>query len=295
MINPASTNVHRPAQVACQLPCRAGLGLKPEYFGSLLESTTDIGFLEIHAENYMVEGGPFHHYLALLHEKYPLSIHGVGLSIGAESGLNRDHLSGLKRLLNRHEPEVFSEHLAWSSQGSTFLNDLLPLAYNVSTLNRVCDHIEQVQEVLGRNLLLENPATYLQFKASTLDEPNFISQVVQRTGCGLLLDVSNVYVTCINHRLDPIEYLGALPLHAVGEVHLAGFGEDADELGERLLIDSHSASIDEAVWSLYRLLLQRIGPVPTLIERDADLPPFSVLLSEVRFAENLINACKVQL
>jgi uncharacterized protein (UPF0276 family) len=290
----ATPTVHRTAQAACQLPARVGLGLKPEYFHGLLQSCPDIGFLEIHAENYMVEGGPFHHYLGLLHERYPLSVHGVGLSIGAETSLDRDHLLRLKRLLERHPPQVFSEHLAWSSHGPTFLNDLLPLAYDLPTLDRVCTHIDQVQETLGRTLLLENPATYLQFKASTLDETDFISQVVRRTGCGLLLDVNNVYVTCINHGRDPVAYLTALPLHAVGQVHLAGFSEDADDMGRRLLIDSHSAPIDDAVWALYRLVLQRIGPVPTLIERDNDLPPLSQLLVEARLAEGLIQACEVR-
>ncbi|WP_166358816.1 DUF692 domain-containing protein [Pseudomonas akapageensis] len=294
MPHPAAPTLHRPAQAACQLPARVGLGLKPEHFRSLLDTCPDIGFLEIHAENYMVEGGPFHHYLGLLREKYPLSIHGVGLSIGAESALDHDHLLRLKRLLERHPPQVFSEHLAWSSHGPLFLNDLLPLAYDVPTLNRVCAHIEQVQDTLGRPLLLENPATYLQFRASTLDETDFICQVVHRTGCGLLLDVNNVYVTCINHGSDPLAYLDALPLQAVGQVHLAGFSEDADDTGQRLLIDSHSTPIDDAVWALYRLLLQRVGPVPTLIEWDNDLPPMHFLLAQARLAQDLIEACEVQ-
>ncbi|MGH8437879.1 MAG: MNIO family bufferin maturase [Pseudomonas sp.] len=290
----ANTTMHRAAQAACQLPARAGLGLKPEYFRGLLEDHADIGFLEIHAENYMVEGGPFHHYLGLLHEKYALSIHGVGLSIGAETPLDGDHLQRLKTLFARHPPQAFSEHLAWSSHGPLFLNDLLPLAYDRPTLDRVCVHVDQVQGTLGRPLLLENPATYLEFKASTLDETDFISEIVQRTGCGLLLDVNNVYVSCINHGRDPLAYLSALPLHAVEQVHLAGFSEDTDGMGQRLLIDSHSAPIDDAVWALYRQLLQRIGPVPTLIERDNDLPPLPQLLAEARLAEELILACKVQ-
>lgn len=294
MTHPAVTTVHRPPQAACQLPARVGLGLKPEYFCSLLEHCPDIGFLEIHAENYMVEGGPFHHYLGLLHEKYPLSIHGVGLSIGAESPLDHDHLLRLKRLLERHPPQAFSEHLAWSSHGPMFLNDLLPLAYDLPTLDRVCAHVDQVQETLGRTLLLENPATYLQFEASTLDETDFIGQVVRRTGCGLLLDVNNVYVTCINHGLDPVAYLTALPLHAVGQVHLAGFSEDADDQGRRLLIDSHSAPVDAAVWALYRLVLERIGPVPTLIEWDNDLPPLHRLLAEAQQAESLMTDSEVR-
>lgn len=294
MTTPADTTVHRAVQAACQLPARVGLGLKPEYFHGLLEDHPNIGFLEIHAENYMVEGGPFHHYLGLLHEKYPLSIHGVGLSIGAETPLDSDHLQRLKRLFERHPPQAFSEHLAWSSHGPLFLNDLLPLAYDRPTLDRVCAHVDQVQETLGRPLLLENPATYLEFKGSTLDETDFISAIVQRTGCSLLLDVNNVYVSCINHGRDPLAYLSALPLQAVEQVHLAGFSEDADGMGQRLLIDSHSAPIDDAVWALYRQVLQRIGPIPTLIERDNDLPPLPALLAEARMAEELIMACEVQ-
>ncbi|MBN0980122.1 DUF692 domain-containing protein [Pseudomonas hygromyciniae] len=277
------------------LPRRAGLGLKSEHFQQVLATLPDIGFFEVHAENYMVAGGPFHHYLGLIREQYPLSLHGVGLSIGGEGPLNHAHLARLAALMERYQPHSFSEHLAWSSHGPVFLNDLLPLAYDDAALKRVCEHIDQVQNTLKRRMLLENPSTYLQFQHSTLDETDFISEVIRRTGCGLLLDVNNVYVSCINHQQDPLAYLNALPLHSVGEIHLAGFAEDTDSLGDRLLIDDHGAPVDNAVWQLYQQALQRTGPVATLIERDNDVPAFSVLHAEARQADQHLLAAAVPL
>lgn len=270
------------------LPSRAGLGLKPQHFRQILETPPDLGFFEIHAENYLVEGGPFHHFLSLIRERYPLSIHGVGLSIGAERPLDEAHLGRLAELLRRYQPASFSEHLAWSGHGECFLNDLLPLPYDRASLTRVCEHVERVQERLQRRLLLENPATYLEFSTSTLDEAEFIAEVVRRTGCGLLLDVNNAYVSCVNHGRDAVAYLDALPLEAVGEIHLAGFAEDRDGAGARLLIDSHGAPIDTAVWALYRRVLERTGARPTLLERDNDVPPLAVLLAEAGQAEALL-------
>jgi len=237
----------------------------------------------------MVAGGPFHHYLGLIRAQYPLSLHGVGLSIGGEGPLDREHLARLATLIERYQPQSFSEHLAWSSHGPVFLNDLLPLAYDASTLERVCAHVDQVQSTLKRPMLLENPSTYLQFQRSTLDETDFISEIIRRTGCGLLLDVNNVYVSCINHQRDPLAYIDALPLHAVGEIHLAGFAEDTDSLGDRLLIDDHGAPIDNAVWQLYAQVLARTGAVATLIERDNQVPAFSVLQAEARQAEGYLS------
>ncbi|MBV7496698.1 DUF692 domain-containing protein [Pseudomonas sp. PDM24] len=275
--------------LSCGLPPRSGLGLKTEHFREVLGAQPDIGFFEVHAENYMVAGGPFHHFLGLIREQYPLSLHGVGLSIGAEDPLDLQHLQRLAALIERYQPQSFSEHLAWSSHGPVFLNDLLPLAYDAPTLNRVCEHIDQVQSTLKRPMLLENPATYLAFQRSTIDEADFISEVIRRTGCGLLLDVNNVYVSCINHQRDPLAYIDALPLQAVGEIHLAGFAEDTDSLGDRLLIDDHGAPIDNAVWALYRQVLERVGPIATLIERDNQLPAFSVLHAEARQADELLH------
>ena len=271
------------------LPPRSGLGLKPEHFRDILENPPDLGFFEIHAENYMVDGGPFHHYLNLIRRDYPLSIHGVGLSIGSESPLDEAHLDRLAALIERYQPQSFSEHLAWSSHGDVFLNDLLPVPYHAASLARVCEHIDRVQERLQRRMLLENPATYVEFAASTMAETEFIGEVVRRTGCGLLLDVNNVYVSCVNHGRDPQACMEALPVHAAGEIHLAGFAQEFDAAGDRLLIDSHGAPVARAVWELYRFTLKRTGPLPTLIERDNDIPAFAVLFAEAQQAEILLQ------
>lgn len=276
------------------LPARSGLGLKPEHFHTILETQPDLGFFEIHAENYMVDGGPFHHYLTQIRRDYALSIHGVGLSIGGEGPLDEDHLDRLAILIARYEPDSFSEHLAWSSHGDIFLNDLLPAPYNTTTLQRVCDHIDRVQERLGRRMLLENPATYVEFAASMLAETDFIGEVVGRTGCGLLLDVNNVYVSCTNHGRNAWAYIDAFPLAATAQIHLAGFAEDVDTAGAPLLIDSHGAPIAEAVWDLYRYTLERSGPLPTLIERDNDIPAFPVLLAEAQQAEKLLQSRRIE-
>ncbi len=276
------------------LPARGGVGLKPEHFLEILASAPDLGFFEVHAENYMVDGGPFHHYLGLIRERYPLSIHGVGLSIGGESALDEQHLDRLVRLLDRYQPESFSEHLAWASHGGTFLNDLLPVPYNAETLARVCAHVDQVQDSLKRRMLLENPATYVEFAASTMPETEFIAEIVKRTGCGLLLDVNNVYVACVNHHRDPRAYIEALPLHAVGQIHLAGFAQDVDDAGAPLLIDSHGSPVAQAVWDLYAFALELLGSIPTLIERDNDIPTFPVLLAEAHQAEAIMAAVHVR-
>ncbi len=272
------------------LPARAGVGLKPEYFHDILEARPDLGFFEIHAENYLVDGGPFHHWLTRIRERYALSVHGVGLSIGGAEPLDETHLDGLARLLGRYAPESFSEHLAWASHGGNFYNDLLPLPYTPKTLARVVEHIDHVQSRLGQRMLLENPATYVEFADSTLTETEFIGAVVRRSGCGLLLDVNNVYVSCVNHGRDPLGYIRALPLAQVGEIHLAGFAREVNSLGAPLLIDSHGAPVAQAVWQLYAETLALTGPLPTLLERDNDIPPFQVLLAEARQAQAYLDA-----
>jgi uncharacterized protein (UPF0276 family) len=278
-----------PARKRRSLPERAGIGLKPEHFREILDTAPDIGFFEVHAENYMVDGGPFHHYLTRIRERYPLSIHGVGLSIGGEDALDEAHLDRLALLLDRYQPESFSEHLAWSSHGGAFLNDLLPVPYHAATLARVCEHIGRVQDRLKRRMLLENPATYVEFAASTMAETDFIGEVVRRSGCGLLLDVNNVHVSCANHGRDARATIGALPLVAVEQIHLAGFAADTDAAGAPLLIDSHGAPVAAAVWDLYGYALDRLGPTPTLIERDNDIPALPVLLAEARLAERILE------
>lgn len=271
------------------LPARAGVSLKPSHFRDVLEARPEVGFFEVHAENYMVDGGPFHHFLGRIREDYPLSLHGVGLSIGAQGALDEAHLTRLATLIKRYEPASFSEHLAWSSHGDVFLNDLLPLPYDQVTLQRVCEHIDQVQLRLGRRMLLENPATYVEFTASTMSETQFLAEVLQRSGCGLLLDVNNVHVSCVNHGRDAHAYIDALPLDAVGEIHLAGFTPDRDAAGAPLLIDSHGSPVDEAVWALYERVLERIGPMATLLERDNDVPALSTLLAEAQRAQDLLG------
>jgi uncharacterized protein (UPF0276 family) len=274
-----------PDMHACELPHLAGLGLKAEHFEQVLQSSPDVGFFEVHAENYLVAGGPMHHYLTRIRECYPLSIHGVGLSIGGESPLDEVHLQAVKQLVRRYEPDVFSEHLAWSGHGGMFFNDLLPLPYDLPTLKRVCAHIDQVQTVLGRRILLENPSTYVEFVSSTWSEGDFLREIVQRTGCGLLLDVNNVYVSSVNHGRDPWRSLCEMPCHAAQEIHLAGFAQDTDSAGAPLLIDNHGAPVAPAVWRLYEHALGITGPLPTLIERDNDVPPFESLLAEADLAE----------
>lgn len=267
-----------------ELPDRVGVGLKPEHVQEIIDTQPAIGFFEIHAENYLVPGGAFHHFLTQIRTQYPLSIHGVGLSIGGESPLDLRHLRALRTLLDRYEPQSFSEHLAWSSHHDIFLNDLLPMPYDQPTLDRVCRHIDAVQETLGRRMLLENPATYVEFSQSTYAETAFIGEIVRRTDCGLLLDVNNVYVSCSNHGRDPRRYLAEFPLASVGEIHLAGFNRETDSLGAPLLIDSHASRVDEAVWALFDDVMAQIGPKPVLIEWDHDVPPLDVLLAEAQRA-----------
>ena len=262
----------------------AGIGLKDEHALPLLEGAAAVDFLEIHAENYFVAGGPRLRRLERLRERLPLSLHGVGLSIGGEAPLDEAHLDALAALLQRFEPRWFSEHLAWSSHGGTWLNDLLPLPYDDATLQRVCEHIDRVQTRLRRRMLLENPSSYVAYERSTWDEGAFIAEVVRRTGCGVLLDVNNAYVSGVNHGRDPWALIEALPVDAIGEIHLAGFAEDRDAAGDRLLIDHHGAPVDAAVWALYQRTLERLGPRPTLIERDNEVPALPVLAAEAAHA-----------
>ena len=275
-----------------QLPSRCGLALKPEHFQHIVRHLPDAGFFEVHAENYMVDGGPFHHYLGRIAEHYPLSIHGVGLSLGGAGPLDRRHLDRLALLLARYEPAAFSEHLAWSGHAGCYYNDLLPLPYDEAMLRRVCEHIDQTQTFLRRRMLLENPASYVEFAASTFDEPAFISEVVRRTGCGLLLDINNVYISSVNHGRDAGAWLRAMPLGAVGEIHVAGFAAALDSIGGRLLIDSHDAPVAQAVWELYEYALGLVGPTASLLERDGNIPEFDILLQEASIAERMLDACR---
>ena len=267
---------------------KAGVGLKACHYPDILADKPDIGWFEVHPENFMGAGGPPHTYLSTIRQDYPLSLHGVGLSIGGAGKLDTDHLDRLKALNDRYQPVLFSEHLAWSSHNAGFFNDLLAVPYTDETLNLVCDHIDQVQTHLGRSILLENPSTYVMFDDSTYDEVDYIAEIAQRTGCGLLLDVNNVFISCTNHRADAIDYINRFPVSVVGEIHLAGHTEDVDDAGDRLLIDSHDGPVIDAVWDLYNLAVKRTGAVPTLIEWDNDIPPWSVLLAEAERANSVM-------
>jgi hypothetical protein len=265
-----------------------GVGFKPEHFEAIVDASPKLGFFEVHAENYMGDGGAPHRRLDKIRELYPLSLHGVGLSIGSPGQLDRAHLGRLAGVAKRFEPTLVSEHLAWSTHEDAFLNDLLPLPYTNETLVRVAEHIDEVQNALGRTMLLENPSTYLVFAESTWAETDFLREIARRTGCGLLLDVNNVFVSAVNHGRDPDLYLADFPLEAVGEIHLAGYAEDSDDAGLPLLIDAHNSPVREAVWSLYATALRRFGAPPTLIEWDNEVPAWPTLFSEARRAERAI-------
>ncbi|WP_282603111.1 DUF692 domain-containing protein [Paracoccus sp. PARArs4] len=270
------------------LPARPGVGFKSKHFADIARDPGPVGFFEVHAENYMGAGGLPHAQLTALRADHALSVHGVGLSIGGHKGLDEDHLARLKTLCDRYQPDSFSEHLAWSSHGAEYLNDLLPLPYTEQTLQIVADHVDRVQEVLGRPMLLENPATYVLFEQSTIPEPEFMARVADRTGCGLLLDVNNVFVSCVNHRCDPLDYLADFRLDLVAEIHLGGHDQEDLPSGP-LLIDSHGAPVADPVWALFRDIIARTGPLPTLVEWDNDVPEWSVLAAEAARADAILR------
>jgi hypothetical protein len=270
------------------LPANPGVGFKPQHFAAILADPAAAGWLEIHAENYMGAGGRPLAQLRHLAERFPISVHGVGLSIGGESRPDRDHLARLAQLCGWLAPASFSEHLAWSTHDGAYLNDLLPLPYTRATLDRVAGHIDEVQDALGRRMLLENPSTYLAFAATEMDEIAFLTELARRTGCGLLLDVNNVAVSCTNQATDPHAYCDAFPLDLVGEIHLGGHDADADEFGAPLLIDSHACAVADPVWALFARVIARGGPRPTLIEWDNDVPDWPVLAAETRRAAALM-------
>ena len=270
------------------LPLRPGVGYKPQHYTQIMEQAGPLGWLEIHAENYMGDGGRPIAQLRHLAERFPISVHGVGLSIGGEGDLDRDHLARLKHLIGWLNPASFSEHLAWSTHDSHFFNDLLPLPYTARTLDRVATHINQVQDAVGRQMLLENPSSYLAFTESTMSETDFLHEVVRHTGCGLLLDVNNVFVSATNLGTSPQAYIDAFPLQAVGEIHLGGHDEDADETGAPLLIDSHGREVADPVWALLDYTLERSGPKPVLIEWDNDVPDWPVLAAEIARADRAL-------
>lgn len=266
----------------------AGIGLRAEHCVEFTRTRPAVGFIEVHSENYFGRGGKPWHYLELARRDYALSLHGVGLSIGSTDPLSETHLQRLRELIARLQPALVSEHLCWSSVGGVHANDLLPLPCTGAALAHVVARIQRVQESLGRTILIENVSSYVEFANSAMPEAEFVAEVVRRSGCGLLLDVNNVYVSANNHGFDAQAYLDTIPRAAVQEIHLAGFvAREID--GERILIDTHSAPVADTVWALYRRALQRFGAVPTLIEWDAKLPPLAGLLAEARKADALLG------
>ncbi|HEX3497370.1 MAG TPA: DUF692 domain-containing protein [Methylocella sp.] len=268
-----------------RLPLSAGASFKPEHFAAISAAPQPLGFFDVHAENYMGGGGTSHAQLRFLREHYALSVHGVGLNIGSREPLDRAHLARLKELCDLYQPECFSEHLAWSSHAGIFFNDLLPLPYTERNLISVIDHIDEAQTALRRRLLLENPATYVRFKQSTIPETEFLAAIARATGCGLLLDVNNVFVSARNHATSASAYLEAFPLGLVGEIHLAGHFETIDGQGSPLCIDAHGTPVVEDVFALFDSVIARTGPLPTLIEWDNDLPEWPVLRAEAVAAQ----------
>jgi uncharacterized protein (UPF0276 family) len=279
-----SMALHTPGRSAL-----VGTSFKPTHRDAILEKGLPEGFFEVHAENYMGAGGPPYRALTAIRERYPLSLHGVCMSIGGPDALDSTHLAHFRDLVARYEPAFVSEHLAWSSHGGTFFNDLLPLPYCRATLDRVCAHIDQMQNVIGRRILLENPSTYVMFASSTISETGFLREVAQRTGCGLLLDINNVWVSAVNHGYSAHDYLAAFPIEYVGEIHLAGHSEQRDDENLPLLIDSHDRPVADCVWDLYARVIAQIGEVPTLIEWDSDLPGWSQLRAQAQTARQIMT------
>lgn len=268
------------------IPDRAGIGLRAAHYREVLASRPAVGWFEVHSENYFGDGGQPLHYLERIRADYPISLHGVGLSLGSVGALDQDHLCRLKALAQRIEPGLVSEHLCWSAYAGRHLNDLLPLPYTEEALDVVCSKVQAAQDFLGRQILVENVSSYLRFSHSSMDEWDFLAQVAVRSGCGILLDVNNIYVSACNHGFDARRYLRAIPAAAVREIHLAGF-----DRVDGLLIDTHGTRVCDAVWTLYRETRSLVGPVPTLIEWDTDIPDLAVLLEEAATAHRIAQDC----
>ncbi|MBI3545599.1 MAG: DUF692 domain-containing protein [Gammaproteobacteria bacterium] len=270
------------------IPAHAGIGLRAEHYHEVIDTLPATAWLEVHSENYFGAGGAPLVYLEKARQHYPISLHGVGLSLGSSDELNLRHLQKLKALIERIEPGLVSEHLSWSSVDGRYLNDLLPLPYTEEALLHFTQRVQQAQEFLGRELLIENPSTYLQYTHSTIPEWEFLTEVANRCGCGILFDVNNLHVNATNHRFDALAYLHALPARKIREIHLAGFTVNRYTDGE-ILIDTHNARVADEVWALYRQAIEKFGAIPSLIEWDADLPPLPVLLDEARKADEILE------
>jgi uncharacterized protein len=296
-VNPRIESADSHVEIPLRFPAHpiaglAGTSFKHEHLPAITAQGNPDGFFEVHAENYMGAGGQPHHALERVRRDYPISLHGVCMSIGGPQPLDKTHLERFRSLVERYEPALVSEHLAWSTHETTFFNDLLPLPYTAATLARVSDHIDEVQEAIRRPILLENPSTYVAFHESTMSETDFIRAIAERTGCGLLLDVNNVFVSATNHGFSALEYLSDFPLARVGEIHLAGHAEQSDDEGDLLLIDSHDGPVADAVWKLFDIVVSRCGPVPTLVEWDSNIPDWPVLRAEAIAAQAILDRYK---
>jgi uncharacterized protein (UPF0276 family) len=269
------------------IPAQAGIGLRFQHHQAVVETRPDIAWFEVHTENYMGGGTPLR-YLETIRRDYPVSCHGVGLSLGSAEGIDRTHLERVGSVVDRIEPALISEHLSWSVVGGNYLADLLPLPMTDETLDVVCRNIDQVQTCLGRRILVENPSTYLQFRHSTVPEWEFLAAVAARSGCGLLCDVNNIYVSACNHGWNPTTYLSGLAPASIGEIHLAGHSIRPLDNGATLRIDDHGSRVCSEVWALYAEALARFGPVPTLIEWDNNVPPLETLLDEAAQAAAIL-------
>ena len=269
------------------VPACAGIGLRSTHVHEILDTRPALGWVEVHSENYFGRGIP-RHYLERIRAHYPVSLHGVGLSVGSTDALSREHLASLRELISDIDPLFVSEHLSWSSVGGRYLNDLLPLPCTEEALALVTARVGEIQERLGRQILIENISSYLQFDESAMPEWEFLAELANRSGCAVLLDVNNIYVSATNHGFDAYRYLQAIPVHTVREMHLAGFTRKTFDGGE-ILIDTHNRRVVPEVWRLYEAAVARFGAVPTLIEWDSDLPPLAVLLDEARQAQTIME------
>jgi uncharacterized protein (UPF0276 family) len=280
--------VEPPPVVNGAIPVDAGIGLRSPHMEALLQTRPAVGWLEVHAENFFGDAGVPLHYLMKAREHYPVSLHGVGLSLGSADPLSQPHLHQLRALIEQVHPGLVSEHLSWGSVSGIHFNDLLPLPYTEEALDHFCLRVDQAQEVLGWRLLIENPSSYLRYRHSTIPEWEFLATVAERTGAGILLDINNVFVSAFNHGFDADTYLKAIPADRVGEIHLAGHTRKQFDDGE-LLIDDHASPVCDQVWSLYRRALRLLGPKPTLIEWDAELPPLPDLVDQARLARDCLH------
>jgi uncharacterized protein len=279
-----SQSIERPTPI----PAAAGIGLRGPHHTQVLAEKPPIAWLEAHSENFFATDSIAFDALTRIRNHYPLSLHGVGLSLGSAGGLNQRHLSKLGLVIERLEPSMVSEHLCWGAVGDYHLNDLLPLPYTEEALNHIVERIDEVQDYLGRQILIENVSSYLEFKDSSIPEWEFLSETAERSGCGILLDINNIYVSATNHGFSAEDYLEGIPSSKVGEIHLAGHSSQVFD-DQKILVDTHDAPVCDDVWNLFQSALDRLGPRPTLIEWDAKLPSLETLLAEAKKAQTLME------